>query len=70
MPAHELEDEKLRSEILNLFQYIQRMRTEIAQMNARDDERTHFETVSEHLDAIVASTGFITPAIVTRSAIA
>jgi chemotaxis protein CheZ len=51
-----IQDEKLRSEILNLFQYTQRMRIEIAQMNAIDGKRTRFETVSEQLDAIVQST--------------
>ncbi len=50
------EDEKLRSEILNFFKYIQKMRTEIAQVNSRMDERTHFESASEHLDEIVMST--------------
>ncbi len=56
MDVSNIESEKLRSEILNLFQYIQRMREEIARMNAVDDERTRFETVAEHLDAIVKST--------------
>lgn len=50
------EDERLRSEILNLFKYIQKMRSEIAQVNSRMDERTHFESASEHLDEIVLST--------------
>jgi chemotaxis protein CheZ len=56
MPKLRAENTKLRSEILNLFQYIQRMRKEIAQMSVRDDDRTHFETASEHLDAIVTHT--------------
>ena len=51
-----IHDERLRSEILNLFQYTQRMREEIAQMNAVDDERTRFESVAQQLDAIVKST--------------
>ena len=51
-----IHDERLRSEILNLFQYTQRMREEIAQMNAVDDERTRFESVAQQLDAIVEST--------------
>lgn len=51
-----IQDEKLRSEILNLFQYIQRMREEIAQMNSADNDKNRFETVTQHLDAIVQST--------------
>ena len=50
------EDEKLRSEILNLFKYIQKMREEIAQVHVQMDERTHFESAWEHLDEIVAAT--------------
>ena len=56
MDAQLAEDERLRSEILNLFKYIQKMRSEIAQVNSRMDERTHFESASEHLDEIVMST--------------
>lgn len=56
MDALQTQDEKLRSEILNLFKYIQKMRTEIAQVNVRMDERTHFQTASDHLDEIVHST--------------
>tara|TARA_R110001606_G_scaffold279334_1_gene427825 strand:- start:32 stop:583 length:552 start_codon:yes stop_codon:yes gene_type:complete len=54
---------KLRSEILNLFQYIQRMRQEIAHVSVKDDNRTPFETASEHLDAIVESTEVATNGI-------
>lgn len=49
--------EPLRSEILNLIQYVTRMREEIAMINKReDDDRTHFQSVSEHLGEIVGST--------------
>ena len=57
------EDEKLRSEILNLFKYIQKMREEIAQVHVRMDERTHFESAEEHLDEIVAATEKATDSI-------
>lgn len=63
MSEFRAENDKLRSEILNLFQYIQRMRQEIAHVNSRDDDRTHFETASEHLDAIVESTEVATNGI-------
>ena len=43
-------DEKLRPGILNLFKYIQKMREEIAQEHVQMDERTHFESASEHHD--------------------
>ena len=56
MDALQTQHEKLRSEILNLFKYIQKMRAEIAQVNMRMDERTHFQTASDHLDEIVSST--------------
>ncbi|MBL4719912.1 MAG: hypothetical protein JKY20_02115 [Alphaproteobacteria bacterium] len=46
----------LRSEILNLIQYITRMRQEVALVSKRSDDRTHFETVSQHLEEIVGST--------------
>ncbi len=57
------EDEKLRSEILNLFQFIQKMREEIVQVHVRMDERTHFESASEYLDEIVAATEKATDSI-------
>lgn len=63
MPKLRAENTKLRSEILNLFQYIQRMRQEIAHVSVRDDDRTHFEAASEHLDAIVESTEVATNGI-------
>ena len=46
----------LRSEILNLIQYITRMREEVARVSQRSDDRTHFESVSQHLEEIVGST--------------
>lgn len=60
------ENDKLRSEIYNLFKYIQKMRDEIAQINVRMDERTHFQSVSEHLDEIVASTEHATDSILEK----
>ncbi len=63
MPQFRAENEKLRSEILNLFQYIQRMRQEIAHVTSPDENRTHFESASEHLDAIVESTEVATNGI-------
>ena len=57
------ENEKLRSEILNLLKYIQKMREEIAQVHVRMDERTHFESAEEHLDEIVAATEKATDSI-------
>ncbi len=52
----EVVDEKLRLEILNLFQYVQRLRQEIAGISKRDDDQTAFEGMSEQLDAIVSAT--------------
>ena len=49
-------DTKLRSEILNLFQYVQRLRQEIAKISRRDEDQTAFESMSDQLDAIVGAT--------------
>ena len=49
-------DSKLRSEILNLLQYVQRLRQEIATVSKREDDQTAFESMSDQLDAIVAAT--------------
>lgn len=52
------EEERLRSEVLGLFQYIQRFREEIAHMIQpdADDEKTRFQSISEQLDAIISAT--------------
>ncbi len=52
----EMVDEKLRLEILNLLNYVQRLRQEIAGMSKRDDDQTAFEGMSDQLDAIVGAT--------------
>ena len=54
----ELDEERLRSEVLGLFQYIQRFREEIAHMIQPDasDDKTRFETISDQLDAIIKAT--------------
>ncbi|WP_425404759.1 protein phosphatase CheZ [Hwanghaeella sp.] len=54
----DVDEEKLRAEVLGLFQYIQRFREEIAHMIQPDAEndKTRFQTISEQLDAIIAAT--------------
>ncbi len=54
----EVDEERLRSEVLGLFQYIQRFREEIAQMIQpdADGDKTRFQTISEQLDAIISAT--------------
>ncbi len=54
MPAET--DQKLRSEILNLFQYVQRLREEIGRLTQQPDGQTRFEKMSDQLDAILIST--------------
>jgi len=49
-------NDKLRSEIVNLLQYIQRLREELASVTYREDEQTTFEVMSDQLDAIVTAT--------------
>ncbi len=56
-------DKSLRSEILNLVQYVQRLREEIAGIAGRRDGQTAFESMSDQLDAIVAATGDATHTI-------
>ncbi|RVU39258.1 hypothetical protein EOI86_08455 [Hwanghaeella grinnelliae] len=61
----DFDEEKLRAEVLGLFQYIQRFREEIAHMIQPDaeDEKTRFQSISEQLDAIIAATETATHAI-------
>ncbi len=66
MTALKRENEQLRSEIFNLFKYIQSLRAEIVQINSRTDERTHFQTMSEHLSEIVTSTEQATDSILEK----
>jgi chemotaxis protein CheZ len=66
MTALQRENEELRSEIFNLFKYIQSLRTEIVQINSHTDDRTHFQTMSEHLDEIVSSTEQATDSILEK----
>ncbi len=56
-------DERLRAEILNLFQYIQRLREEMAGFSARKDDLTPFDRASDQLEAIVAETAQATNTI-------
>jgi hypothetical protein len=39
----------LRSKIVNIIQYITPMREEVARVSQRSEDRTNFESVSEHL---------------------
>lgn len=56
-------DGKLKLEIVSLVQYIRRFREEIAQMVIRENDQTHFESMSEQLDAIVGATETATNSI-------
>jgi chemotaxis protein CheZ len=55
MPADT--NQKLRSEVLNLFQYVQRLREEIGRIAQQPEGQTRFEKMSDQLDAILISTG-------------
>ncbi len=46
----------LKKELLGLFQYMQRVRQEIAAINRPVDEEHQFDSMAEQLDAIVAAT--------------
>jgi len=56
-------DKKLQAEVLNLIQYIQRLRSEIAGIALEKDDQTTFETMADRLDAIVESTAHATDTI-------
>ncbi len=57
------EDEKLQSEVLNLIQYIDRLRREIAGIAQLNDDETAFEGMADRLDSIVTSTADATDTI-------
>ena len=50
------EVEKLRSELIGLFQYVQRVRQEIAAIHRPADEENQITSMGEQLDAIVQAT--------------
>ncbi len=49
-------DQKLRSEILSLFKYVQRLREEIGCIVQQPNGKTRFGKMSDQLDAILTST--------------
>lgn len=56
-------DQRLQSEVLNLIQYIDRLRREIAGIAQLNDDETAFEGMADRLDAIVHSTADATDTI-------
>jgi chemotaxis protein CheZ len=56
-------DKKLQAEVLNLIQYIQRLRSEIAGIALEKDDQTTFDSMTDRLDAIVESTAHATHTI-------
>ncbi|MHA1538191.1 MAG: protein phosphatase CheZ [Alphaproteobacteria bacterium] len=58
-----MDDSKLRSEVVNLFQYIQRLREEVAAMAKPGEDGSAFDSMSAQLDAIVTATEDATNAI-------
>ncbi len=56
-------DKKLQAEVLNLIQYIQRLRSEIAGIAVEKDDLTTFDSMADRLDAIVESTAHATDTI-------
>ena len=56
-------DLRLQSEVLNLIQYIDRLRREIAGIAQLNHEETAFEGMADRLDAIVESTADATDSI-------
>ena len=62
-----MNDTKLRQEVLNLFQYIERLREEVATMSKAEDNATAFQDMSVQLDAIVEATEEATNSILAAS---
>ena len=56
-------DRKLQTEVLNLIQYIQRLRKEIAGIAQEKNDQTAFDGMADRLDAIVESTAQATDTI-------
>ena len=56
-------DKKLQAEVLNLIQYIQRLRSEIAGIAVEKNDVTTFDSMADRLDAIVESTAQATDTI-------
>lgn len=56
-------DQRLQSEVLNLIQYIERLRREIAGIAQLNDDQAAFEGMADRLDAIVESTAEATEVI-------
>ncbi len=55
--------ELLQAEIFNLFNYIQRVRKEVAAITRADEGTDRFDNMSDQLDAIVQATGDATNSI-------
>ncbi|MDH5748026.1 MAG: protein phosphatase CheZ [Rhodospirillales bacterium] len=62
-PIEAAENEALRKELVGLFQYIQRVRREIAAISRPADEDHKFESMGDQLDAIVKATEHATDVI-------
>ena len=56
-------DQRLHSEVLNLIQYIDRLRREIAGIAQLNNKETAFEGMADQLDAIIHSTAEATDTI-------
>ncbi len=56
-------DKKLQAEVLNLIQYIHRLRKEIAGIAQEKNDQTAFDGMADRLDAIVESTAQATDTI-------
>jgi chemotaxis protein CheZ len=54
--AEQVENQALKGELIGLFQYIKRVRQEIAAIQRGADEDHNFEGMGEQLDAIVKAT--------------
>jgi len=54
--TQQVDTETLRSELLGLFQYIQRVKAEIAAISRPADDENNFDSMSDQLAAIVKAT--------------
>lgn len=63
----QISNTKLRQEVLNLFQYIERLRAEVATVSKAEGNATAFDDMSAQLDAIVKATEEATHSILEAS---
>ena len=66
-PIDDKDSETLRSELMGLLKYINRVREEIASISRPADEEHQFETMADQLDAVIEATDEASNTIMQRA---